>query len=80
VPSPFLYENLLPDTTFPRLRSSRRDLLVKHEDVYIKGYERVPELTAGLGNFFPFYNEQRPHQSLDYRTPAEVYRERRRAS
>jgi putative transposase len=47
---------------------------VKYEDIYIKGYETVPGLTAGLGDYFPFYNDERPHQSLGYRTPAEVYR------
>ena len=47
---------------------------VKYEDVYLRGYEAVPELERGLGRYFPFYNEERLHQSLDYRTPAEVYR------
>ncbi len=47
---------------------------VKHEDVYLRGYETVRELSAGLGRYSPFYNEERPHQSLGYRTPAEVYR------
>jgi putative transposase len=46
---------------------------VKYEDVYLKGYERVPELEGGLRTYFGFYNTERPHQSLDYRTPAEVY-------
>jgi len=46
---------------------------VKYEDVYLKCYERVPELESGLGAYFGFYNEERFHQSLDYRTPAEVY-------
>lgn len=46
---------------------------VKHEDVYIKGYETVPALFAGLGDYFHLYNYKRPHQSLDYRTPAAVY-------
>jgi putative transposase len=50
---------------------------VKYEDVYVRGYETVPGLSQGLGRFFPFYNEERPHQSLDYRTPAQVYREER---
>jgi putative transposase len=49
---------------------------VKYEDLYLRGYETVPELGQGLGRYFPFYNEERPHQSLDYRTPAEVYRRR----
>jgi putative transposase len=47
---------------------------VKQEDIYLKRYERVPQLQAGLRDYFPFYNDRRPHQSLDYRTPAEVYR------
>jgi putative transposase len=47
---------------------------VKYEDIYIKDYETVPELEAGLAAYFRFYDEERPHQSLGYRTPAEVYR------
>jgi putative transposase len=47
---------------------------VKHEDVYLWGYESVPALEEGLGRYFSFYNEERPHQSLGYRTPAAVYR------
>jgi putative transposase len=46
---------------------------VKYEDVYVRGYEAVPALEEGLGRYFVFYNEERPHQSLGYRTPAEVY-------
>jgi len=46
---------------------------VKYEDIYPKAYDSVPTLTAGLGDYFPLYNEERPHQSLDYRMPAEVY-------
>jgi putative transposase len=47
---------------------------VKYEDIYIRGYESVPELHRGLGGYFGFYNDERPHQSLGYRTPAAVYR------
>ena len=47
---------------------------VKYEDIYIKDYERVIELESGLAAYFQFYDERRPHQSLDYRTPGEVYR------
>jgi putative transposase len=47
---------------------------VKYEDIYIQGYEAVPELHRGLGRYFAFYNDERLHQSLDYRTPAAVYR------
>ena len=46
---------------------------VKHEDVYIKGYASLPELLLGLTEYFAFYNGERPHQSLDYRTPDEVH-------
>jgi putative transposase len=47
---------------------------VKYEDIYIKDYDRVPDLESGLTDYFWFYDEERPHQSLDYRTPGEVYR------
>jgi putative transposase len=47
---------------------------VKYEDVFIRGYETVAELRAGLGRYFVFYNEGRRHQSLGYRTPGQVYR------
>jgi putative transposase len=52
---------------------------VKYEDVYLWRYEGVPELQVGLGRYFPYYNEKRHHQSLDYRTPGQVYREGRKA-
>jgi putative transposase len=47
---------------------------VKYENIYLRGYEQVPELRRGLSEFFRYYNEERFHQSLDYRTPAAVYR------
>jgi putative transposase len=47
---------------------------VKYEDLYLKGYETVPQLESGLSRYFPFYNNERVHQSLEYRTPVEVYR------
>lgn len=47
---------------------------VKYEDIYIRGYEAVPELKRGLGRYFAFYNDDRLHQSLGYRTPAAAYR------
>jgi len=46
---------------------------VKYEDIYLRDYQTVPELAAGLGRYFRFYNQERPHQSLAYRTPAEVH-------
>ena len=47
---------------------------VKYENIYIQGYDTVPWLYRGLAMYFAFYNDERPHQSLDYRTPAAVYR------
>jgi putative transposase len=47
---------------------------VKYEDIYLKDYEQVIELETGLTAYFQFYDEDRPHQSLAYQTPGEVYR------
>jgi putative transposase len=47
---------------------------VKYEDIYIRGYETVADLQRGLTGYFAFYNVDRLHQSLGYRTPAAVYR------
>jgi hypothetical protein len=47
---------------------------VKHEDVYLKGYATMTELTAGLTEYFDFYNDERPHQSLGHKKPDIVYR------
>lgn len=46
---------------------------VKYEDIFIKGYGTIPEARAGLTDYFTYYNTRRPHQSLDYKTPAEIY-------
>ena len=47
---------------------------LKYEEVYLKAYPHVPEARVGIGTYLWRYNEQRPHQALKYRTPAEVYR------
>ncbi len=46
---------------------------VKYENVYLMEYVTVPDLIAGLTTYFQFYNYERLHQSLGYRTPASVY-------
>jgi putative transposase len=46
---------------------------VKYEDIYINDYTTVPALETGLENYFQLYNYERPHQSLAYRTPAEIH-------
>jgi putative transposase len=51
---------------------------VKYEELYLHRYETVPELGQGLLRYFPFYNQERPHQSLAYRTPWQVYQQERR--
>ncbi len=46
---------------------------LKYEEVYLRDYVLVPDARAGIGNWFRFYNHERLHQSLDYRTPAALY-------
>jgi putative transposase len=46
---------------------------VKYEEIYLKDYLGVAECRQGLEGYFPFYNRERPHQALDYRTPWQVY-------
>ena len=46
---------------------------VKYEEVYLKAYQDGKEARSGIGNYFRFYNTERPHQALGYRTPAEVF-------
>jgi putative transposase len=46
---------------------------VKYEEIYLKEYATVDELIVGLERYFDYYDRTRPHQALDYRTPAEVY-------
>ncbi len=46
---------------------------VKYEEVYIKDYQTVTDAMRNLQAYFTFYNQDRLHQALDYRTPAQVY-------
>lgn len=46
---------------------------VKYENVYLNNYESARDARWGLREYFEFYNNERPHQSLGYRTPAEVH-------
>jgi putative transposase len=46
---------------------------VKYEEVFLKSYQNIQEAQTGLEEYFEFYNNERPHQSLDYATPAVVY-------
>jgi putative transposase len=46
---------------------------VKYEEVYLTEYASPRDARHGLGHYFQFYNHERPHQALDYRTPATLY-------
>jgi len=46
---------------------------VKYEEVYLKDYATVLEAKENIGKYLEFYNYERPHQSLQYKTPAEIY-------
>jgi len=46
---------------------------VKYEDMYLNKYDSVQDLLMGLTQYFLFYNQERYHQSLGYKTPHEVY-------
>jgi putative transposase len=47
---------------------------LEYEGVYLHAYESARDAMAGVGRYFAFYNEKRPHQALGYQTPAEFYR------
>lgn len=46
---------------------------IKYEEVYLRAYESAPEAKGFIGRYITFYNQQRPHSSLDGRTPDAVY-------
>lgn len=46
---------------------------VKYEEVFLKAYDTMHQARGSLGAYFHFYNGRRSHQSLDYKTPDEVY-------
>ena len=48
---------------------------LKYEEVYLHAYASVAEAKAGIGAWLSFYNEERQHQSLGYRTPRQIYEE-----
>ena len=46
---------------------------VKYEEVFIKAYASVAEARSGIGTYLSFYNDGRPHQSLEYQTPRQAF-------
>ena len=49
---------------------------LKYEEVYLKAYSSTSEARREIGNWIKFYNQERTHQSLDRKTPHQVYLER----
>jgi putative transposase len=49
---------------------------IKYEEVYLKEYETIKEARSNLKKYIEFYNRERPHQGLNYRTPESVYFQR----
>ena len=62
-----------PGRVFDNIFSQRLWRTVKYEEVHLKDYADPREARDGLAAYFQFYNDERPHQALGYRTPAEVY-------
>ena len=58
---------------FDNILNERLWRTVKYEEVYLKSYNSVADARKQLLDFVEFYNHQRPHQSLKYKTPAEIY-------
>ena len=46
---------------------------IKYEEVYLRAYASMSEARAGIGRYLGFYNSQRPHSSLDRKTPDQAY-------
>ena len=46
---------------------------MKYEEVYLKAYAYATKARRELRAYFRFYNDQKPHQALGYRTPDEVF-------
>jgi len=48
---------------------------IKYEEVYLKAYRNGTEARKGIVTYLDFYNQERPHQDLGYRTPGEMFQE-----
>ncbi len=58
---------------FDNIFTERLWRTLKYEEVYIKDYQSVYEAKQGISNYFRFYNHERPHQAVGYKTPYDVY-------
>lgn len=62
------------DRALDNIRIERLWRSLKYEDIYLKRYETMKELKAGINAYFNLYNTARFHQSLDYNVPDEMYK------
>lgn len=62
------------DRALDNIRIERLWRSLKYEDIYLKSYETMKELKAGINAYFNFYNTARFYQSLDYNVPDEMYK------
>lgn len=62
------------DRALDNIRIKRLWRSLKYEDIYLKRYETLKELKAGVDVYFNYYNTERFHQSLDYNVPDEMYK------
>jgi len=46
---------------------------LKYENIYLNDYADYTEAKIGIGKYIEFYNQRRKHQSLDYKTPEQIY-------
>jgi transposase len=60
---------------FPPFTTVQHYFYAWREEVYLHAYATVAEAKAGIGAWLSFYNEERQHQSLGYRTPWQIYQE-----
>lgn len=58
---------------FDNIFTERLWRTIKYEEVYLKDYQTPREARQSLTEYLKFYNEERFHQSLNYKTPAEIY-------
>ena len=64
---------------FDNILAERLWRTVKYEEVYLKEYGDGHDLIRSLQHYFEYYNDDRPHMSLDYQTPSEVYHQNRQS-
>jgi putative transposase len=62
------------DRALDNIRIERLWRSLKYEDIYLKRYETMKDLKAGVYAYFKYYNTERFHQSLDYTVPDEMYK------